>query len=446
MTVMSEETALEECSSDRGGSPEKDGQSFSSALEQISKQELDNRNFATHILTWLKFAKESPTAVELVQSYAIQQTKDASNRDLDRPEGDIPSVCKGLVTMDPSTKTVRAVHKSVLGLAQECELVHPDPLLYILRACLTYLEYDELAIPMRSQREINIRLQKYPLLKYAAGRLMSDPRGGRKEAVAEAKALITEFLHDNSRATSWYQVVARRPNVRITGLHAAIHMSKPTIAYVLLKPGKGGNVNARDSRGETPLHWAAARQHPSLVRLLLKNSARLDCKDSSGDTPLRKALMPWPGRHPYARIRTVYELVLRAGIGAAQMSISKGSGHTPIHLLEEHGPGKLARFLVRCQPVKSIGGEDGRWSAWRQITKSVLLHAGAHVSRPTRDPERWHPLIEAVRCGNGYWARALLQSGVPVDVQDAQGMTPLRCAIVSDREFLVRLLLENGAA
>ena len=48
----------------------------------------------------------------------------------------------------------------------------------------------------------------------------------------------------------------------------------------------GVNINARDSNGWTPLHWAASEDYDQIVKLLIDNGAKINVKDDLGDTPL----------------------------------------------------------------------------------------------------------------------------------------------------------------
>ena len=61
------------------------------------------------------------------------------------------------------------------------------------------------------------------------------------------------------------------------------------VAIVHAYLAKGASANARDDKGGTALHWAAARGEDNVVELLLANGAVTDVLDFSGKTPLAVA-------------------------------------------------------------------------------------------------------------------------------------------------------------
>src|SRR2546423_10045727 len=50
-----------------------------------------------------------------------------------------------------------------------------------------------------------------------------------------------------------------------------------------------GNVNATESNGTTPLHWAVHLEHASLVNLLIESGAKVRVANRYGMTPLALA-------------------------------------------------------------------------------------------------------------------------------------------------------------
>jgi ankyrin repeat protein len=60
----------------------------------------------------------------------------------------------------------------------------------------------------------------------------------------------------------------------------------------------GANINAQDAVGETALHGAAFQGWNEMVKLLVKNHAKVDVKDARGKTPEDAAMgrIPRGGR------------------------------------------------------------------------------------------------------------------------------------------------------
>jgi ankyrin repeat protein len=66
----------------------------------------------------------------------------------------------------------------------------------------------------------------------------------------------------------------------------------PEVVWHLIKLGV--DVNARDRRRWTPLHFAARTKDPAVVRLLIEAGAHVNATDDEGITPLHQGLLKYP--------------------------------------------------------------------------------------------------------------------------------------------------------
>ena len=90
----------------------------------------------------------------------------------------------------------------------------------------------------------------------------------------------------------------------VTVFQAAEQGSMPLVSTFLLG-GVDPNVNERDGKRATPLHYAAKSGEQMLLRFLLDNGAHVDATSGSGETPLMWAV---EANHPDIVPRVIYEL------------------------------------------------------------------------------------------------------------------------------------------
>ncbi|KAK7793506.1 hypothetical protein R5R35_001842 [Gryllus longicercus] len=92
------------------------------------------------------------------------------------------------------------------------------------------------------------------------------------------------------------------PNARPHGLPPALFAAISDGACVLELLEAGADPNAVDDEGQTPLHYAAAANEHTVIRILLTYDANLDARDNAGRTPIdlaptdfvRRLLRPMP--------------------------------------------------------------------------------------------------------------------------------------------------------
>lgn len=147
-------------------------------------------------------------------------------------------------------------------------------------------------------------------------------------------------LHPNLSAAALLLSHGADPNAKTTcgaatPLHT--HLDQPTVSLALLRTllACGADVNAQNSRGETPLHTAVERGHTAAAQLLVAHDAILGWRAVDGQTPLHDAAA--------AGFTDIVEMLCRAG---AYVGGRNSNGWTPLHCAVESGDEGVVRVLL----------------------------------------------------------------------------------------------------
>ncbi len=156
---------------------------------------------------------------------------------------------------------------------------------------------------------------------------------------------------------------------RLTPLHTACDSGYVHLAKLLLQ--HGANINAKQRDGRTPLHRACKMARLNVVALLLEqDDIEVDATDSKGQTPLHFVCC-WENyiatmgfRYTCGKRDTSIEiakLLLKYG---ASLSARDVHGRTPLHLACKYSKG-LAEFLIPLANVNvrdSLGRTPLHWA------------------------------------------------------------------------------------
>ena len=165
-------------------------------------------------------------------------------------------------------------------------------------------------------------------------------------------------------------------------------------------------VNSRDYKGRTPLHWAAIRGDESAVQLLLDNGADVNAQDEDKATSLILAASS-------GSVRTL-ELILLAGANVCHTDIRGGLA---LHYVSRH--------QEDIAPVK------------------LLLQAGAPINCQNRYGHT--PFIGAAIKNRYKIGTYLLQNGADMHLAGTNNDTPLFESIFHNSHEFLQLLLQKGA-
>jgi ankyrin repeat protein/mono/diheme cytochrome c family protein len=199
----------------------------------------------------------------------------------------------------------------------------------------------------------------------------------------------------------------------------------------------GADVNARNARKATALHWAAA--DPSKLKLLLARGAEINAKTVEGRTVLYLAALEPDGT-------AIVRLLVEVG---AEVDARTITGTTPLFAAAGASLESLRLLLDKgADPNgKSDTGATALMTAALRSPAAValLVSRGADVKARTKRGET--ALGNAAERGDLASVKLLLDKGADINVTDFRGYTPLMHAAYFDRVSadLIRLMLARGA-
>jgi ankyrin repeat protein len=201
---------------------------------------------------------------------------------------------------------------------------------------------------------------------------------------------------------------------------------------------KGADVNAKNRRGSTPLHWAI--HDGAKVRLLLAKGANVNARQAQGRTPLYLAAMLGDG------VPTL-RLLLSKG---ADPKLAAVNGQTPL-MMAARGDVEAIQLLIEkgaAVNAKDGAGETALMSACaggNARAVQLLIERGADVKVTSKRNET--ALGFAATSGVQASVEMLLAKGADVNARNFRGYSPLMFAASSDAlpAGIIRLLLDKGA-
>lgn len=202
----------------------------------------------------------------------------------------------------------------------------------------------------------------------------------------------------------------------------------------------GADVNQCDVHGRPLISVATMMGNADLVDLLMTRHVRVEPGVLiDGMTPLLLAAHFGNDR--------IVQALLRAH---ANINAMDKNGHCVLTKVLHKKNISLALHILSYKPVLNVTGEQGCNPLEVAVTLQDLslvkkmIEQGADVNNVNK--QKWAPLMYAIRAKAPLpMIKCLLETGAKVNVKDGSGVSPMSLAIQSEREDIVKLLLEYGA-
>ncbi|HEV8394995.1 MAG TPA: ankyrin repeat domain-containing protein [Vicinamibacterales bacterium] len=235
----------------------------------------------------------------------------------------------------------------------------------------------------------------------------------------------------------------------LTGLTATASAQSPTdlidatkrqdVAAVRTILAKKVDVNGQSADGSTALHWAAQRNNPQLVDLLVRAGANAKAATRYNVPPLYLAALNGNAQ--------VMERLLTAG---ADPNGTVYEGQTMLMTAALSGRADAVRLLLqRGAKVDAVEPYRGQTALMWAVSEgngdaaAVLLEAGASVT--AKSTGGFTPLLFAVRNAHPDTVELLLKRGANVNDVAPDGSSALGMAVVNAYYEVASMLLDHGA-
>ncbi|VDL67349.1 unnamed protein product [Nippostrongylus brasiliensis] len=240
-----------------------------------------------------------------------------------------------------------------------------------------------------------------------------------------------------------------------TALHFSAKYGQLVVSQTLL--ALGANPNARDDKGQTPLHLAAENDYPDVVKLFLKmkqnNRGVLTAIDHNGFTCAHIAAMKGSLAVVKELMMIDKAMVIQAKtktLEATTLHMAAAGGHTNIvKILLENGA-NAEDENAHGMTALHLGAKNGFVSIleafdktlWRRCSRKTGLNA-LHIAAYYGNSDFVNEMLKSVP--------ASVRSEPPIynhhvvkEFATEYGFTPLHLAAQSGHDSLVRMLLNQG--
>jgi len=423
------------------------GDVYGTTIERIIAQDRDKARLAMSALMWISHAERPLKADELCHALAVELgSKDFNS-------GNVPSIStlvgysQGLITVDKVTSTVRLIHLTVKEYLSARSDIFKRPHAAMAETCLTFLNSKQ--VKALSADPSTVTHEK-PFLGYSS---IYWGVHAKRELSNRARSLALELFQEYNSHISRKLLLEQveHPDrwkfgrdffcddkFPFDGLHCASFFGIVEVVATLIEM-ECYDVNEGDTRGSTPLVWAARNGHDEVVKLLLeRREVYADQSDFSGLTPL--AYAAWKG----------HEEVVKMLLGRQEVYPDEqdSSGRTPLSYAASYGHEGVVKILLgRREVYPDLSDFSGLTPLAHAASRGQIEIVKILLEREEVKPDKpcnWGqtPLSSAAGGGHEGVVKILLgREEVDPDKPDSMGQTPLFHATMMEREEVVKILL-----
>jgi len=218
-------------------------------------------------------------------------------------------------------------------------------------------------------------------------------------------------------------------------LHLAVLKNNPYIVWFLID--KGANVSVQDRDGNTSLHLAAKQGHWTIARILIdQGTANINAKNRKGETPLHEA------NKEYATQGTVI-MIEKLIARRADINAQNNDGNTPLHeaCTTANPPTKNVKSSHKAQVLVAKGA---RVDIKNKNNQTQLDLAPVHLKNGLTALMA-KLLFTAIANNNVAELDKRLNQGIDINIQNKQGKTALHIAVLQNNRGAIKGLLTRGA-
>lgn len=286
-------------------------------------------------------------------------------------------------------------------------------------------------------------------LKNAEGLLHLCSGCGRSEPVE----ILMSLMHDYKGGKPLLEVDCFNKYGK-TPLMEASSEGSLEVARLLLK--EGAKLELRDTKyGMTPLHWASWQGHEEIVAALLDAGAEIDAKDKRDETPIIKAISGGREKVVDLLIKKSANLQLRDRYGNAVIELGLRAKPEIAGLFNEHAKNASASAAADEEAAQSVaedvqenGGEEDPPEKWYHAVLSALKGIWEETIYPIIDAfKSWGQDLDSKPAKEGFADSTVEdeKKGLMGDNTLAPAVETANAEIIPiSKKVLGNLLLENS--